>query len=444
MFHTHYDVQDRHSVEAIESRLMALAGQLSATEYQLLSLLDEFDQRGGWHGDGIKSFAHWLNWKLGMGPVIAREKVRIARALRDLPSIGDAFSRGTVSYSKVRAITRIATPTNESYLLQIAEYGTASQLERLCRQYKRLTPVEGDGSEARRDRFISWYESDGNMMEFRMRVPVEEAEVLIAAINRIADDLWRERQANEAENVSAEASAAELPGGYPEVGEQRVDALVLLAEQSLNMEVPDSAPVRDVVMHLIADPQDPGCQIADGPHAYNGYHHALEDPAVRRLSCDCRITPLTKDKGGNVLDIGRRSRVISPAMRLALSVRDRGCRFPGCDQSRWTDAHHVKHWIDGGETRLDNLITLCRHHHTSLHKGEYHIDIVKDGFRFLTRSNRLIPGSAFRNEPWSFDVPAEPLVSNWQGDSMDLDFALAVLQDKSASPAPMQSLSAGP
>ena len=131
----------------LEHQILTLAGQLNATEYHLLKRLDAFDKCGGWQGDGIKSFSHWLNWKIGMGNVMAREKVRVAKALRDLPLIDAAFEQGGLSYTKVRAMTRIATPDNESFLLQIAEYGTAQQLECLVRKFRSLKQQELDSAE---------------------------------------------------------------------------------------------------------------------------------------------------------------------------------------------------------------------------------------------------------------------------------------------------------
>ena len=417
------------SNEVIEERLMALAGQLAATECELLKLLDEFDQQGGWHGEGIRSFSHWLNWKLGMGNVIAREKVRVARALRDLPLIGEAFSRGVVSYSKVRAMTRVATPANESFLLQIAEYGTATHLEQLCRHYKRLSADEGLEPGSQRDRFVTWFTANEQMTEFRIRLPHEDAEVVIAAILKTADALYSSRETVTEENVSAETSG-ETPDVLPDAMARRAEALTCLAERALSVEPGENAPIRDVVVHLNANPGHPAYQVAGGACAYRDSSDPIAANVARRLTCDCRTTPVYQDDRGNVLNIGRRSRVVSPAMRLALKVRDGGCRFPGCHHTRWTDAHHVKHWIDGGETSLDNLITLCRYHHTRLHQGEYRIDIANGEFRFYTRSDQpipdVLPARTLRIEP----VNSEPMKAGWQGDSMDMDLAIGVMFDR--------------
>ena len=123
--------------EALCDEITTLAGHLNAANYRFLKLLDEFDRHDGWAGDGIRSLAHWLNFKCGLGELVAREKVRVARALRSLPSIDNAFERGEISYSKVRAMSRVATLENEAELLNIARHGTAAHMERLVRAYRR-------------------------------------------------------------------------------------------------------------------------------------------------------------------------------------------------------------------------------------------------------------------------------------------------------------------
>jgi hypothetical protein len=98
----------------------------------------------------------------------------------------------------------------------------------------------------------------------------------------------------------------------------------------------------------------------DDPPSIEGGSVIAPD-TVRRLACDASIVPLIESARGEPLAIGRRTRTISPAMRRALKRRDGGCRFPGCTNTRFVDGHHIEHWADGGETRLDNLVLLCRH-----------------------------------------------------------------------------------
>ena len=103
-----------------------------------------------------------------------------------------------------------------------------------------------------------------------------------------------------------------------------------------------------------------------------GGRDPLAPETARRLACDASIVALT-ERDGRTLDVGRKTRSIPPALRRALAARDRGCRFPGCDRAR-VDAHHIHHWARGGDTRLDNLVHLCRHHHGLVHEGGFAVE----------------------------------------------------------------------
>ncbi len=122
----------------------------------------------------------------------------------------------------------------------------------------------------------------------------------------------------------------------------------------------------------LVDADDPP-QIEDGA--------VLATETLRRIACDSAIVRILETGDGEPLDIGRKTRVIPPSIRRALKRRDRGCRFPNCTNTRFVDGHHITHWADGGATRLDNLVLLCRHHHRLLHEGMYYV--VKDGAHFI-------------------------------------------------------------
>ena len=205
--------------EALSEEITTLAGHLNAANYRFLKLLDEFDRHDGWAGDGIRSLAHWLNFKCGLGDLMAREKVRAARALRSLPLIDAAFERGEISYSKVRAMTRVATPENEAELLNIARHGTAAHMERLVRAYRRcrkqvetargeaarseLTP--GEAARRREERFYC-YADDDETMVFGGRVAVEQGRLLLKALDAMVAEIDAEAAAGKTE---ADAAAGE-------------------------------------------------------------------------------------------------------------------------------------------------------------------------------------------------------------------------------------------
>lgn len=187
----------RQPSEMLEGEILTLAGQINAADYRLIKLLDEFDDNNGWQGDGIKSFAHWLNWKIGMGHMMARKKVRVAKVLRVLPMIDRAFANGEISYSKVRAMTRVATHSNEQFLLQIAEYGTAQHVEYLVKKYrlaKRLNEPLEEFENWRRQKGCLWHQGEAGLFVFDIRLPPEDGMMLVKAINRVADQLRDEQR----------------------------------------------------------------------------------------------------------------------------------------------------------------------------------------------------------------------------------------------------------
>ena len=163
------------TIEELAGEICTLAGHLNAANHRLLVLIAQFDKCNGWFEGVTQSCAHWLNWKCGIAMGAAREKVRVARALETLPKISASMERGHISYSKVREMTRVATPQNEDYLLMIAEHGTAAHVERLVRAYRRCKEAEELSREARQhqSRAVTFrYDDDGSLV-LTCRLPAE-------------------------------------------------------------------------------------------------------------------------------------------------------------------------------------------------------------------------------------------------------------------------------
>ena len=177
------------SNDELETEIMQLAAQIAAATCRLLVLIAEFDARRGWAEWGVHSCAHWLNWKCGIGMNAAREKVRVARALPELPNISGAFERGEISYSKVRAMTRVATPDNEAYLLNIARHGTAAHVEGLVRRFERVTALE-DANRTHANRAFHCYTDDDGSFVFHGRLTAEQGALLFEALAAARDTLW--------------------------------------------------------------------------------------------------------------------------------------------------------------------------------------------------------------------------------------------------------------
>ena len=534
--------------EALAAEITTLAGHLNAAHYRFLKLLDEFDREQGWAGPGVRSLAHWLSWKCGIGELVAREKVRVARALRELPMIDASFERGQISYSKVRAMTRAATPENEAQLLNIARHGTAEHIERLVRVYrrcrKRAEASPGETERRRQERFYC-FDEDEETTVFGGRVSAEQGRLLMKALDAMVAEMEDDERAA-AEIVSAETSAtgseasvsaetsgvASVPsvsaetsvpgsgaGGSSvssapapgrnvsaetcEVGSgasvsaetsvpgsgaggssvssapapgrnvsaetceagsgasvsaettadgleinvsaetfsdgragvethkphepdqpplkplrvRRATALAQIAEHYLatRSRLSGATPLRSsdayqVFVHVNANDAHPDNRLNGGHTTYTDDRRCLAPHVAKQLACDASRRTVLENERGEVLNIGRRSRIVPWHIAHALRIRDGGCRFPGCNRHRWTDAHHIRHWADGGETSLENLVTLCRYHHRALHRGEYLIERGAGGeLIFMDAQQRAIP-------------PANhPQFSEWYGSGIVAD-----------------------
>ena len=410
----------------LEDEITELSAHLNAATYRLLTLIREFDERLGWSGAGLMSCAHWLNWKCGIALGAAREKVRVAHALHGLPQISSALRHGRISYSKVRAMTRVATPQNEDYLLMIADHGTATHVERLVRNYrkvKRSEALERDNQfHVRRE--LNWYIDDDGSYVLKARLGPEQGARITQAIDAAMVTL-RDEQRNAAEDV---------PAGTP-IAARRADALERITDCYLAGDMAgEGGTVKGGDRNTIHLHTEMNTLRADGEGAESelaaGGRVCAE--TSRRLACDCGVVHWLEGKDGTALDIGRRTRSIPPAIRRALDRRDGGCRFPGCTARHHVDAHHIRHWADGGETRLDNLLLLCRHHHRLVHEGGYSLALDSTFEPVFTAPNgKLIPsgpdtrsrGNVFAlvtaNRRAQIGIGPKTLVPQWFGDDMD-------------------------
>src|SRR3984893_6083968 len=378
----------RCSLTDLEAQITELAGQMNAATYRWLSLIGEFDRRQGWADGSLHSCAHWLNFKCGLDLGAAREKVRVASALPGVPKIAAAMKRGELSYSKVRALTRVATPATEENLLMIALHGTAYHVEKVGRLFRRAQEAAELSREAQQQagRGVEyWYDTDGSLV-LKGRLPALAGGLVVKALEVALE-------AVPATQLNVEF-AEEQPVSY---ASRRADALARVAEGYLQTagcpaEAAPSGSTADrfqVVVHVDAETlkdQTAGrCHLEHGP--------SLPAATVRRLACDASLIRIVENERGEPLDVGRKTRSIPPAIRRALNARDPGCCFPGCTYQRSLDAHHVEHWAAGGETKLKNLVHLCRTHHRLGHQrriaGEAR---AGGGWRFLRPDGREFDG----------------------------------------------------
>jgi len=357
-------------IEALEEEIVFLAAHIHAGDHRFLTLVAEYDRLRGWELGGHRSCAHWLAFRCGYRLGAARERVRAARALVTLPQTSASMSRGELSFSAVRALTRVATPENETDLLDLARGCTTAQLERMVRGFK--LGSRQDEADREKERFesrtFSVFPDEEGMYEVKGKLTPEIGALLMRAVEAASDSLYREKGPK---SVSAETS-------FQDAAHRRADALGLVAERAMAAGFGKSAPVSgtkaeryQVLLHVDAETLSEDGSGLGQSELEDGTRVSAE--TSRRLACDAAVVEIGHGRDGSVLDVGRKTRTIPPSVRRALEVRDRGCRFPGCGL-RFTDAHHIRHWADGGETSLNNLLLLCSHHHRLLHEEGWKIE----------------------------------------------------------------------
>jgi Domain of unknown function (DUF222)/HNH endonuclease len=419
--------------DALEEELATLAAHVNAATARWLGLVWSFLQEGGAPGDDP---ARWLAFRCGISTREARECLRVAEALQALPAIRGAFSRGELTFTKVRLLSGVATPASEEALLELAEVLTASQLERSLRAFRRLTSEEARDSHELE--YVSYYWGEDGSLYLRARLPAEEGTLVVRALDAACEQLRERRKAeHEREEAGEEAAWPLEPPRSP-----HVEALVELADIALSVAHqgrPD-VPAR-VIVHV-----DAAALTAEG----EGRSELEAGPVIapetaRRLGCDAE-TVAAIERDGLPLSVGRRRRTVPPALRRMLEARDDGCcRWPGCDRSRHLQAHHRTHWAVGGETSLDNLVLLCWHHHRLVHEGGYTIEDDPSGeLRFRNRHGVFCPSvprsppsgraeDLFESNQQAGLVITSATNQNGYGDRLDLELAVAAIDHAIAS-----------
>lgn len=539
--HNERALREEARSQYLEKAITQLAAHIHSATWRLLELIREYDESEAWYGPGLNSVAHWLNWKCGMNLGAARERVRVAHALPDLPKISEKLRRGEISYSKVRAMTRVATVKNEDFLLSIAKYGTAAHVERVVRNYRTMNRNEALtwDNERHYQRKLVWYFDDAGYLVLRGRFTPEAGAVIVRALQLAKDHLWEESK-----NVSAEIPEQKNPANPIPYEYESADAMLRVSEgfltgagheiepeeltepkissfdddkpkvcdscnhvhpkatktayvssdaiaipDAITMEVVDkdsadsnsgsksaseteepkntnnpknaSKPKNSNEPGSFSDKSNTSTRKSTGGDRYlvhvhtdintlkadgDGPQSVIDDNAnvsaetSRRLACDASVVHWLENHKGEPLSIGRKTRTIPPSIRRALQRRDLGCRFPGCTCTHYVDAHHIKHWADGGETSMKNLVLLCRKHHRFVHEEGFEVHPRRGGrIDFTDKRGKLIPESAagrFRGNVSSLvqenvkngiRIDAKTGKCHWGGERMDDNDALTVM-----------------
>ena len=364
-------------IETLEQDILNLCIGINAATSELLGRIREFDERAGWVKWGLENCAEWLAWRCDLSLATAREKVRVAHALKRLPVMTAAFSTGELSYSKVRELTRVATPDNEDELVGFALKHTTAFVTERCRELRMGDATSGDVAErafARRSLRIR-RDAERAMMVINIELPLEAGELIEKALDKarndeglshpdIVDTTWSKRQADAFVTV-----LKEYVSGNPAQQHKTSDNYLV------NVHVDQAALAGE-----------------DG-------RSSLPIESVKRLCCDGSAVVITEEDG-QPLSVGRKTRIVPRAIERAVRSRDQHCCvFPGCKNRRFLDCHHVEHWSNGGETSVDNLVLLCTKHHTLVHEGGFHIDKdFNDRWIFMRPDGIAVPAIGYRTQ----------------------------------------------
>ncbi len=301
--------------EHLEHELCVLASDLTAAMARWISLVDEFDRREGWaKWRGVNSTAHWISWRCSCSERRAREHVQVASALRELPQIREAFAAGSLSYSKVRALTRVATPESQEFLIHQATYATASQLERMLSAY---SESERPDPECHGEPSLRWSWARDGSLHLEARLSPDDGRAFLDALEAARSHIREKSHAGGDESGSAEPLLGDVA--------TNADALSLLAESFLATGPSERAGPqrRQLVVGVDAETlasDEPGrSDLGDGPH--------IDPETARRLGCDATLRALVK-RGKRTLFLGRKTRTISRRRQLGAHIPRPARRVP--------------------------------------------------------------------------------------------------------------------
>jgi len=360
-------------LEAVPASAMAqdmseLLQHINACQAEFMRRMMRFEGGGGYYGTGTFGTKSWLYYKCNLAYSAASDQFEVARQLGNLPETTEAFADGEISYKHAALIARTAERLGdkmdsqaESILVSAARELDPLRLRRLTVQLRHQLDADtvlDDANEAHESRFLSFSQTLDGVFYLNGRFDAEGGAILQTALNAVsgppaADDKRTPKQRRA--DAAVELARRQLDqGDLPSVGGQR--------------------PHLSVIVEMSTLAKQPGA-----PAAELEWGEPIPAETARRLACDAAITPILRGSESDQPRADRTSRTISGSKRTALVVRDRGCRFPGCDRPPgWTDAHHLHHWADGGTHQMPNLVLLCRRHHRMVHEEGWRLTLTQD------------------------------------------------------------------
>lgn len=321
-----------------------LHGLHNTVLHELLLVTAATERKGIHTQDGQRSMRSWLQLHAGFKPTTARDVELAASKLEELPALASTFANGRISFDKLVTCAEFASPEDDERVAKEAEEGSLAVCAAESRRRREIDPSQVQHAHSRRSFRMTWTE-DNTVLRLQGRLPAEEGATLKAAIARLADSY----------PLFAE------DGTFPDRAQRQADALVDLARKSIaEDEDPDRA---TVVLSVDLETLTHECGIGEEVEGA-----VLSSDVMQRVVCDSRLQAIIRGPSGEALGVSSVLRTAPPHLRRVLDKRDRGCRFPGCTNTRFLDAHHLIEWTRGGKTELRNLALVCRAHHRLLHR----------------------------------------------------------------------------
>lgn len=461
--------------ERLEHEMSLLAGHLAAATARFLELVGEYDERRIWSDWECLSCAHWLSFRCGVSLHAAREQVRVARCLRRLPLIAATFARGELSYSKVRAITRVANLESQSAWIDLARAATATILDTAVSRFRRWggttideSLLSGDEDSSHRRRSMRWSFEDGGDIVARIRIPAGDAALFRDAItsalvakapdgerldsydSRLADALFDRVVAG----ASVDESLSEpprvtvhltvpidaVPGGAvpdaPATAEPDSEDRLAFGKRAgcaCTAEQTAEQLAQQVTRQTLGSLGAKRWPVSDGADHVRSFAwlRGLLDEASVQFVLD--VIDGETAKLLTQLDLGRSARMPNRALRRSVMRRDGGtCRFPGCSRRHRLNIHHIVFWEHGGATDLENLIVLCPAHHAAIHRRGWSITGTASTATFVSPEGSIVsPESPAlggtlaalvdQHAAHGIDITADGAGSLWAGDHIDWD-----------------------
>ncbi len=361
---------------ALSERLAAAAELRNQLDAEMLRLTGEWDRRRAWEADGALSAVSWMTHRLPVSRSRAQEDVRTARFLDQYDRAAKAVSVGDISIDHIRALSRVVNDRRQELfedhkdvLLDAAAVLSVGDFAKVAKQWGRLADdqlASADFMEQYNDRRLMLAKTFQGALHIDGLLDPEGGALFAKAID-----------------VLSPPDPIDTPGGPRSAAQRRADALVEMSRIAL--QGAEGTGMSPTNINVVVDIDGLDRHQPDRPSIDSRCEIDWSGPIGRetllRMMCDCSVSRIVMRGRSEVLNMGRRTRLVTTTQRRALAIRDQGCTFPGCDRPEsWCDAHHVEHWVrDNGPTDLNNLALLCRRHHVLVHEGGWFFGKHPDG-----------------------------------------------------------------